>query len=119
LQHYILYIFIHAEQKCSVIEAAVGAEGKAVIHKNAPNLHCRTLQQLNYMQLVFFFNKKKSLQFAFNLLRLFFFPPFFLTLEFSDTIEMYQGSGIKILLDTKGWGLARGSFSGEGPGTHY
>lgn len=28
LQCYILYIFIHAEQKCGVIEAAMGAEEK-------------------------------------------------------------------------------------------
>ena len=60
MPRFILYIFIHAEQKRSVIEDAMGAEGKAVIHKNAPHLHCRTLQQLNYMQLVFF-NKKKKL----------------------------------------------------------
>lgn len=81
---YILYIFIHAEQKRSVIEAAMGAEGKAVIHKNALHLHRGTLQQLNYMQLVFFFNNKRKLQFAFNLLIFF----FFLTLEFSYAAEM-------------------------------
>ena len=88
MQRYILYIFIHAEQKRSVIEAAMGAEGKAVIHKNAPHLHRSTLRQLNYMQL-FFFNNKKKLWFAFNLL---IFPSFFL-LHFHMPEQCERGRG--------------------------
>ena len=88
----------------------MGAEGKAVIHKNAPHLHRSTLRQLNYMQLVFFFlnNKKKKLWFAFNLL--IFFPPFFL-LHFHMPEQCERGR-VEIIEDMEGSGLATGSFHG-------
>lgn len=112
LQRYILYIFIHAEQKRSVIEAGVGAEGKAVIHKNAPHLHRRTLRQLNYRQR-FFLTLRRKLWLAFNLLIFFFFRS-------SSCIVLCHSKvkwgGVEILEDTEGWGLARGSFHGEGSG---
>ena len=89
LQRYILYIFIHAEQKHSVIEAAMGAEGKAVIHKNAPHLHRSTLRQLNYMQLFFFLIIKKNSGLH---LICWFFPPFFL-LHFHMPEQCERGRG--------------------------
>lgn len=77
MQCYILYIFIHAEQKRRAIEAAMGAEAKAVIHKNAPYSHPRSATMEPYATRVLII---KNLWFAFNLLGV--FSPSFLLLNF-------------------------------------
>lgn len=69
--------FIHIYSCRTEVRRYWGCHGsgrKAVIHKNAPHLHCRTLNNWTICNcaLFFFFNNKKILWLEFNLL---IFPP--------------------------------------------
>lgn len=95
MQHYILYIFIHAEQKCRVIEAATGAEEKLLyirMHRSYIVAPCNNGTLATGVFLII-----KKLWFAFNLLGFF--------LSYSRLLICHRNvkaGGAKILEDTEG-----------------